>query len=338
MSNKIKISVIIPAYNAEATIKKCIDSILNQTYKNFEIIIINDGSKDNTYKILKEYENKEEKVKVINNENRGVSFSRNCGVESATGDYITFVDSDDYLDSNCFEKIIKKMPRDIDVLRYNFKIDGIRKYNNNLFNLRNKIIEINEQTKMDLYRHFLTFNEPIPNFVMVLLIKTELAKKVSFIEKLTMMEDVHYYLQLFQKAKKIYFLDEKLYNYYINPDSVTNCSKNFMKNALGILDTNVCINELLKNEKIYDLKKNINSNHLRIISQFVINSYRKDKKEYLIIIKKLNASKIFIDLKEYYKLTPMKNRILLCLIYKKYYLLCKIYCAILDKIYIIKGK
>jgi glycosyltransferase involved in cell wall biosynthesis len=333
-----KISIIIPAYNAESTIKKCIDSLINQTYKNIEIIIINDGSNDKTSDVLEEYEQKDERIKVINNENHGVSFSRNMGIDLADGDYITFVDSDDYLDVNCFEKIIQKMPEDVDILRYNFKIDGIQKYSNNLFDLKNKIIEINEQTKMNLYRHFLTFNEPIPNFVMLLLIKKEIAKTTKFHENLTMMEDVHYYLQLFQKAKNIYFLDEKMYNYYINPSSVTNCCKNYMKNALGILNTNVCINSLLEEEKVDKLREKINSNHLRIISQFVINSYRQDKKECLKIIKELNKSKIFNDLKIYCKQTPFKNKVLLSLIYKKKYLLCKWYCKILDRLYIIKGK
>lgn len=92
------ISVIIPVYNGENDIKKCIDSVINQTYKNLEIIIINDGSTDNTFKILKEYKNKYgDKLVVIDQKNKGQAIARNNGIKKSTGKYITFLDADDYL-------------------------------------------------------------------------------------------------------------------------------------------------------------------------------------------------------------------------------------------------
>ena len=94
------VSIIIPVYNSEFYIKRCLDSVAN--IKNAEIIVINDGSTDNTLEILKGYKN----IKIINNENYGVSHSRNCGIKEATGKYIMFVDSDDYLntDMNIYDK------------------------------------------------------------------------------------------------------------------------------------------------------------------------------------------------------------------------------------------
>ena len=97
------ISIIVPVYNAEKTIKKCIDSILAQTYRNFELILINDGSRDSSLNILKEYENTDERIVVISQENSGVSVARNKGIDSARGDYIIFVDSDDYISENALE-------------------------------------------------------------------------------------------------------------------------------------------------------------------------------------------------------------------------------------------
>ena len=94
-----KVSVIVPVYNVEKYLKQCLDSIVNQTYKNLEIIIVNDGTKDNSMKIVEEYL-QDKRIKVINKENGGLSSARNRGIEEATGEYISFVDSDDYIDLN----------------------------------------------------------------------------------------------------------------------------------------------------------------------------------------------------------------------------------------------
>ena len=91
------ISVIVPIYKVENYLKKCLDSIVNQTYKNLEIILIDDGSPDNCGKICDEYAKKDERIKVIHKENEGVSIARNAGLKIASGDYIAFVDVDESL-------------------------------------------------------------------------------------------------------------------------------------------------------------------------------------------------------------------------------------------------
>lgn len=99
-----KISIVVAVYNAEKTLKKCIESLLNQTYKNIEIILVNDCSKDNSLDICNEYSKANDNVKVISNErNSGVSDTRNNGIDNSTGEYICFVDSDDYVESNYIE-------------------------------------------------------------------------------------------------------------------------------------------------------------------------------------------------------------------------------------------
>lgn len=99
-----KISIVVAVYNAEKTLKKCVDSLLNQTYKNIEIILVNDCSKDNSLDICNEYSKANDNVKVISNErNSGVSDTRNNGIDNSTGEYICFVDSDDYVESNYIE-------------------------------------------------------------------------------------------------------------------------------------------------------------------------------------------------------------------------------------------
>ncbi|MBO5142220.1 MAG: glycosyltransferase family 2 protein [Clostridia bacterium] len=101
------ISVIIPVYNVEEYIRECLDSVINQTYKNLEIILIDDGSKDNSGKICDEYAKKDKRIKVIHKENGGLSSARNKGLDNAQGKYITFVDSDDYIPVNAIELLYK---------------------------------------------------------------------------------------------------------------------------------------------------------------------------------------------------------------------------------------
>ena len=107
--DEIKVSVIVPVYNVEKYIKRCIESIINQTYKNIEIIIIDDCSNDNSASICDSYKNKENITVIHNNKNKGVSYSRNRGIETASGQYLLFVDGDDYIISNLVEKCIKKL-------------------------------------------------------------------------------------------------------------------------------------------------------------------------------------------------------------------------------------
>ena len=102
------ISVIIPIYNVENYLKKCIESVINQTYKNLEIILVNDGSNDNSKNIIDEYSTIDNRIKVINKENGGLSDARNAGIEIAKGDYITFLDSDDWIELNMYEKLYQE--------------------------------------------------------------------------------------------------------------------------------------------------------------------------------------------------------------------------------------
>ena len=104
-----KISIIVPVYNAEKWLEDCIKSVLNQTYKNVELVLVNDGSDDSSDKICKKYSLKYSNIKYILQENAGASVARNKGLKNATGSYIQFLDSDDYLNNDCCEKMIDKM-------------------------------------------------------------------------------------------------------------------------------------------------------------------------------------------------------------------------------------
>lgn len=103
------VSIVVPCYNIEKYIERCINSIINQTYKNLEIIAVNDGSKDNTLNILDRLKVKEPRLNVLNYENHGPSFARNRGIEQAHGQYIMFVDGDDFLNENIVNELLNTL-------------------------------------------------------------------------------------------------------------------------------------------------------------------------------------------------------------------------------------
>lgn len=107
----MKVSIIIPIYNSEKYLKQCLESIINQTYKNIEIICINDGSTDNSEKIIKDYLKTNKNITYLKQPNAGQSIARNKGLEKATGDFILFVDSDDFIEKNMVEKLIDPLTK-----------------------------------------------------------------------------------------------------------------------------------------------------------------------------------------------------------------------------------
>lgn len=109
--NKL-ISVIVPVYNVEKYLDRCVESIVNQTYKNLEIILIDDGATDNSPEMCDEWKKKDNRIKVIHKKNGGLSDARNCGIDTATGDYFAFVDSDDYIDEKMYECLINMIEAD----------------------------------------------------------------------------------------------------------------------------------------------------------------------------------------------------------------------------------
>lgn len=127
-TNMSKFTVVVPVYKTENTLKKCLDSILNQGFSDFEVLLINDGSPDNSEEICLEYQREDSRVKYIKKENGGLSSVRNLGIEKATGEYICFVDSDDYIDNGCFQFFYDKVVKtnaDIVMCSYFIENNGV---------------------------------------------------------------------------------------------------------------------------------------------------------------------------------------------------------------------
>lgn len=221
-----KISIILPVYNVEKYLDKCLDSLVNQTYKKLEIILVDDGSPDNSGKICDEWAKKDKRIKVIHKENGGVSSARNKGLDIATGDYIGFVDPDDYVDLTMYEKLVAKaQEEDADITFCGFKQvneDTGDELIVNEVNL-NKIYETNRCNLFLLFGSNIQGNIRYTNKLNPMVWRALFKKTfigISRFRKFAIGEDLLFYLDIINKKTKFAFINEHLYSYLIRKSSV----------------------------------------------------------------------------------------------------------------------
>ena len=208
----MKISVIVPAYNSESTIERCLKSLIKQTYNNMEIIVINDGSTDKTDEIIRRIVAENfDKIKYISRENKGIGFTRNEGLKNATGDLIGFTDSDDFVEPDMFEKMFLKMTEsNADIVICNYNVCNLNSKNKVDIKLPN-IVSFDDYPQIINKIDFAPWNK---------LYKKELFNDVFFPENLKY-EDLNTIIKVFSKSKKIVKLNDYLYNYLINSNGET---------------------------------------------------------------------------------------------------------------------
>ena len=264
--NNIKVSIIVPVYNSEQYISKCLDSILGQTYKNIELIIINDGSKDNSLNICKKYyENNKNIIKLINNKNQGVAKTRNDGIKISTGKYIMFIDNDDFIDKDYIEKYV----RSIENNNSDIVIGGYRRVNTKNKTLFTKIM------KNEVYR-YIQLAPWGKIYKRDFLIKNEL----QFLDY-SLGEDVYFNVCAYFCTNKISIIDYVGYNWFYNENSVSNSIQNSMKKN---------VNPVYLLNKIYDKNKNNNVINkelydyffIRYITWYLLFSTKKSDKKLII--------------------------------------------------------
>lgn len=223
-----KISVIIPVYNAEKYLDRCIDSIINQTYKNIEIILVNDGSKDNSLNICKKYQKLDKRIKLINKKNEGVSIARNKGIEIATGEYLYFCDADDYLDIHALEYYYKEI-QNSDLIISDYYIvnenKNIKKSNSFPKNIRIDTIKEIDNLKISLlsnsYKHSNILNGDYTGeglgFVWNKLFRKSIVDKnnIRFPKGIILCEDVCFIYKYLDNCKKIKLINKPLYYHEI---------------------------------------------------------------------------------------------------------------------------
>ena len=217
MNNKPLLSIIVPVYNVEKYLPRCLDSILAQTFTNIEVIAVNDGSPDNCGKILDEYAQKDKRIKVIHKENGGVSSARNTGLDMATGTYIGFVDPDDYINADMYEYMYKKaVEGDYDIVQCGCAVvNEASKCVKKLACDKEK-----EYTKTDdMLCDF--FECIIINSVCNKIFKHDVILNVRFATELRIAEDGMYVHECLLKSNQIAVTSRCCYNYYILNSSVT---------------------------------------------------------------------------------------------------------------------
>ncbi len=278
-----KVSIIIPIYNAEKYIKRCIDTIINQTYKNIEIIIINDGSTDNSINLINKYKNKDNRIIVINQKNAGVSVARNNGIKKSDGKYVMFVDIDDWIELTMVEEMVKIIKeQEVDIVRCNFfrnYEDNTQKkgyyYDKDIINKKMNKQQIRDEILLQI------LNGKMPGYMWLLIIKKEIFQKLKPLNNdLAMMEDTIFYIDLLFNIDTLYIYNKYLYHYYCNFDSASKSKNNYLRNLDNILLVNKIEEDILHKfdyDKIGFLE--LNTAHAKMIEDICYNLFKTNQKK-----------------------------------------------------------
>lgn len=240
--NRPLISIIIPVYNAESYIRRCIESVLSQTYKEIQVILINDGSTDNTLSILEEYSRSDSRIQLINKDNSGVSRTRNIGIDISDGEYIGFVDADDYLEPEMYEKLynaIKKTAADVaccgyyqdfDTYKYEISVDdSLLADNKTYYELCGTSNILGQYFRQDI-------RSGIGDGNWNKLFRKDIISDIRY-DNTLYCEDVDFQIKVFEKCKKVVCIKEMLYHYVDNSFSATKKEFNDSKaGALNVVD------------------------------------------------------------------------------------------------------
>lgn len=318
-----KISIIVPIYNVEKYIHRCIHSLINQTLKDIEIILVDDESPDNCPQICDEYALKDARIKVIHKKNEGLGLTRNAGIEIATGEFVSFIDSDDWVDLTMYE-----------TLYYTAKKNNCDTVYCSLlyYYSPNKIVPFKEvekdtffQNRKEIDSFLLDMLAPLPSYhsdvkYMVSVCKAIYAKNIidnyhlKFVsERIIASEDMVFQAQYLKKAKKIGFIPKYFYNYFQNNESITHTYsdirieklKKFIQEMDSIFSHYFCKTEYyirLQRKTLHYLRTAFYIKYQTTKLQ----SYYKKNKEFLKLCNDKTFSTI---LKSYpYQLLPIKHR------------------------------
>lgn len=308
-ASEVQISIIVPVYKVEQYLDRCIKSILNQTFTNLELILVDDGSPDRCPEICDEWERKDSRIKVIHKQNGGAGAARNAGLQIASGKYIGFVDSDDWIEANMYQELHQL------ATKYDADMVICNRFDRNGKRIADKDVVIELWNKNDCMNHFFRVHgENDTHAIWNRLIKRENLKNFKFIEG-RMNEDVHAcYCFSFVSNKTIY-TNKQYYHYVFNDEGVTN-----NKFTLKKLDLLYVWNEVQKLVEIespeYKVVCEINMKRARftLLSKMYIDGYDKNNQELTEIRKKLKKEvrRSFFELMKWKM--PLSRKVLLALV------------------------
>ena len=253
------VSIIVPVYNKEKYLSECVDSILRQNFKDFELILVDDGSKDSSWNIIKEYADKEERVLPVHQENAGVSAARNAGLDRAQGKWICFVDADDYLPKDGLQILVEHGEKsNADIVNANAtRVENDKQFK--IFNFNNEIVKGNIYPRLV---HFAPWAQ---------LFKRSIIEEhhLRYVKGLAYSEDNVFILYYSLYASSIEFVNDSVYNYRINFDSAIQ-NKDYKK---------VAYHQMWAAHEVYKLKdkesslRNFIINRTKILISSSINAY-----------------------------------------------------------------
>lgn len=240
---KKKISVIVPIYKVEKHLNKCLDSLINQTYKNLEIILVDDGSPDRCGIICDEYSKKDNRIMVIHKDNEGVASARNLGMEVATGEYIGFVDSDDWIESDMYELLMKN------ALEYDADISmcGENVYENGLIISSKGDSSIIFMDQLEA-RKFTVVGGSM-GLIWNKIYKTSIVKNVRFSSEYGCSEDLIFVYDVVRNVNKVVYEKSEKYNYFRREGGIT--KGEFGYGAFGVVDVMRKMMESEKGTEVY---------------------------------------------------------------------------------------
>lgn len=318
-----KVSIIIPVYNVEKYLRDCLNSVVNQTYKNLEIILINDGSKDNSGKICDEYAQKDNRIIVVHNSNKGVSNARNCGINLSTGKYIVFIDSDDSVENEYISKLMEvNRNNDYDLIFCNMQ---------DIYLNKNKIIKRKKEVPVNfltgIFKNDYFYLREIIDVPVLKLYKTKIIKEndIRFPEHIFYAEDQMFNFQYYSYVKKYKYIDNILYNYFHRDNKS-------LSQIINMSIFNMTLEKIIKEKEFFE-KNNIKNKEILLndriigtIERFVAIEKKHSYKNHKMVIKKLK-NLLYVTTKS----STKKRAIVLKLINSNIFF--PIYCYYLFKYY-----
>lgn len=266
-----EVSIIVPIYNPGKKLIKCISSILKQTFKNFELILVNDGSTDESLDVCKSYQEKDNRVIIIDKKNEGSILSRKRGIEASNSDYVMFVDADDWIDKKLVETLLNELKyNDADISVCNtYKVLGnsslIKRKNNNIYFKDNRLFQ-NESIKNELIEAYL-WGHPFPSSLFAKLYKRELLlSSGNYLNRIHFLgDDLFYNLEMLLKVEKVKVIDKPLYYYRLG---------GFTSKFMPYLFDDMVNGYLIQKEVILEYFKGNVQKHYNGINIMLLNTFR----------------------------------------------------------------
>lgn len=267
MERNLKISVVLPVYNCEKYIARSIESVLGQTYDNWELIIVNDGSKDSSEKIVRKFTERDKRIKLINQKNQGVSVARNLGIDEAIGDILMFLDADDWFEEDAFEEVVINWDDSVQMLLFDYydvPEKGRKQYRKLFKEDKIEFGENSEYTIADLEVTVSGFCVKQRGSKVLIVAPWAKAFRIDYIKQRNLEfpvgiyigEDQIFNLKVIIDMKRVLYLSKPIYDYYININSVSNVSyeKGGERLVPTIIQRNKCAKEILlrKKEPMYE--------------------------------------------------------------------------------------